>query len=236
MAKTDPPPDWGGVMPLVKINVFEKAKSLTQPFLVVDLADIDDFAARLFISQGMVAWHKHIDQEQLFLALDGELIVESEWGNTVLRGGEITVVPKAVTHRCGSTSRTTALVFERRFFSNRQNGQRKLFVLEGGGEIQTVSIGAEALNLREPSEVRTLTTVDDLVLSVVRYEGESEEQLCSQGSELLLVREDTLVLDSELGVVTLERGEMAVVPRGTSYRVQAGKSAVVLLAHKGDSG
>ena len=28
-------------MPLVKINVFEKAKSLMQPFLVVDLADIE---------------------------------------------------------------------------------------------------------------------------------------------------------------------------------------------------
>ena len=223
-------------MPLVKINVFEKAKSLVQPFLVVDLADIDDFAARLFVSQGMVAWHKHIDQEQLFLALDGELIVESEWGNTVLRNGELTVVPKAVTHRCGSASRTTALVFERRFFSNRQNGQRKLFVLEGAGEIQTVSIGAEALTLREPSEARTLTSVDDLMLSVVRYEGESEERLCSHGSELLLVREDSVVLDSELGVVTLERGEMVVVPQGTSYRVQAGKSAVVLLVNKGNPG
>ena len=53
-------------MPIVKINVLEEAKNLAQPFLVVDLAEIDDFAARLFVSEGMVAWHKHIDQEQLF--------------------------------------------------------------------------------------------------------------------------------------------------------------------------
>jgi mannose-6-phosphate isomerase-like protein (cupin superfamily) len=236
MAQADPQPDGRGVRPLEKVNVLERARSLVQPFLVVDLADIDDFAARLFVSQGMVAWHKHIDQEQLFLALDGELIVESEWGNTVLRSGELTVVPKSVTHRCGSTSRTTALVFERKFFSNRQNGQRRMFVLEGGGEIQTVSVGAEALNLREPYEARTLTTVDDLVLSVVRYEGESEQQLCSQGSELLLVRENSLILDSELGVVTLERGELVVIPKGASYRVRATKSAVVLLANRSESG
>lgn len=219
-------------MPIVKINVLEEAKNLTQPFLVVDLAEIDDFAARLFVSEGMVAWHKHIDQEQLFLVIDGELALESEWGNTMLRSGEMAVVPKAVTHRCGSAARTTALVFERRFFSNRQNGQRRLFVLKGAGEIKPVSIGATALSLKEPSVARKLTTVDDLALSVIRYEGETEEHLCCQGSELFLVQQDRLTLGTELGTVTLGRGEMTVIPQGASYRTQASESAVVLLASK----
>jgi homogentisate 1,2-dioxygenase len=223
-------------MPIVKINVFEEGKNLVQPFLVVDLAEVDDFAARLFVSEGMVAWHKHIDQEQLFLSLDGELVVESEWGNTVLQSGEMVVIPKAVTHRCGSAARTTALVFERRFFSNRQNGQRKLFVLEGAGEIKPVSIGAEALNLKAPSVARKLTTVDDLVLSVIRYEGEAQEFLCGEGSELFLVQEDSLTLGTDLGAVTLTRGEMTVVPKGTSYRAHADERAVVLLVTKGGVG
>ena len=222
-------------MPIAKINVFEEAKKLDQAFLVVDLAEVDEFAARLFISQGMVAWHKHVDQEQLFLVLDGELAVETEWGNTALRSGELAVVPKAVTHRCGSVSRTIALVFERRFFSNRQNGQRRLFVLEGEGDIKPVNIGAEALNLKGPAAARTLTTVDDLVLSVIRYETAVEERLCSLGSELLLVQEDSLTLGTELDTVTLERGEMTVVPRGIPYRVEASGSAVALLATKAES-
>lgn len=219
-------------MPIAKINVFEEAKSLTQPFLVADLADIDDFVARLFFSQGMVAWHKHIDQEQLFLVVDGELALESEWGNTMLRSGEMAVIPKAVTHRCGSVAQSIALVFERKFFTNRQNGQRRLFVLEGAGRIDPVNIGSEALELKEPSVPRELIWVDDLSLSVVRYEGEAKEHLCSGGSELLLVQEDTLTVDTEVGTVTLERGEMTVVPKGARYSAQTSGKAVVLLVAK----
>jgi homogentisate 1,2-dioxygenase len=219
-------------MPIAKINILEEAKSLTQPFLVVDLADIDDFAARLFMSQGMVAWHKHIDQEQLFLVLDGELALESEWGNNTLRSGEMAVIPKAVTHRCGSVLRTIALVLERKFFSNRQNGQRRFFVLKGAGKINPVSIGAEALQLTEPYAPLEVITVDDLSLSLVRYEGEAQEHLCSGGSQLLFVQQDNLSLETDLGRVTLERGEMTVVPRGARYRTLAAGKAVVLLATK----
>jgi homogentisate 1,2-dioxygenase len=219
-------------MPIAKINVFEEAENLVQPFLVVDLAEIDDFAARLFTSEGKVALHRHIDQEQLFYVLDGELTLETEWGTTILHDGEMATIPKAVNHSCGSELRTTALVFERRFFSNRQNGQRRLFVLAGAGEISPVSIGAEASELEESSVPRKLTTVDDLELSVVKYQGEAEEHHCQSGSELLLVHENSLTLSTDLGTVTLERGEMTVVPMGVSYRVQAPQGAVVLLAAK----
>jgi homogentisate 1,2-dioxygenase len=222
-------------MPIAKINVFEEAKNLVQPFLVMDLAEIDDFAARLFISEGKVAPHRHVDQEQLFYALDGELTLETEWGNTTLQSGEMAVIPKAVSHSCGSVTRTTALVFERRFFSNRQNGQRRLFVLEGAGEIRPVSIGAEALELEGPSVPRRLCTVDDLVLAVIKYQGEADEKRCQHGSELLLVHEDSLTLKTDLGTVTLERGEMTVVPRGASYRVQAPEGALALLVAKSRS-
>ena len=219
-------------MPIAKINVFEEAKNIPQPFLVVDLADIDDFAARLFISEGMVAWHKHVDQEQLFLVVDGELALESEWGNSTLQSGEMAVIPKAVIHRCGSTLRTIALVFERKFFASRQNGQRRMFVLEGAGKIDPVGISAEALLLTEPSVAVELITVDDLSLSLVRYEGEAQEHLCSGGSELLFVQEDKLTLETALGTLTLGTGEMTVVPKGASYRALAPGKAVVLLATK----
>ena len=223
-------------MPIAKISVFEEARNLVQPFLVVDLAEIDEFAARLFVSQGMVAWHKHVDQEQLFFVLDGELILESEWGNTALRSGEMAVIPKAVGHRCGSAARTTALVFERRFFSNRQNGQRRLFVLEGGGELKPVSVSAEAMTVEATFVSRRLTTVDELVLSVARCEGEAKEQVPRHGSELLLVQENSLTLETGIGVVTLGRGEMAVVPQGVPYRARSTETAVVLMASKGSPG
>jgi homogentisate 1,2-dioxygenase len=219
-------------MPIAKINLFEEAKAITQPFLVVDLADIDDFVARLFISEGMVAWHKHIDEEQLFLVLDGELTLESEWGNNTLRSGEMAVVPKAVTHRCGSTIRTIALVFERKFFANRQNGQRRLFALRGGGKIKPVNIGAEAVRLTQASASQRLIGVDDLGFSLVHYGAKPRDHESSAGSELLLVQQGILSLDTEVGAATLERAEMTVVPRGIKYRGTAPDRAVVLRVSK----
>lgn len=222
-------------MPIAKINVFEEARNLSRPFVVVDLAEIDDFAARLFVSQGMVAWHKHVDQEQLFLVVDGQLELESEWGNNSLQSGEMAVIPKAVTHRCGSTSRTIALVFERKFFANRQNGQRRLFVLGDAGRVDPVNMQARVLQLTEACALVELTTVDDLSLSLVRYEGDSGEQVCSGGSELLFVQDHDLTLETELGTVALARGDMSVVPKGARYRALAAEPTVALLATKGRS-
>ncbi len=219
-------------MPIAKINLFEEAKNIIQPFLVVDLADVDDFVARLFISQGMVAWHKHIDQEQLFLVLDGELTLESEWGNNTLRTGELAVMPKAVTHRCGSVPRTLALVFERKFFANRQNGQRRLFALRGAGTIAPVNIGAEIVQLTHGSAARHLVTVDDFALSLVEYSSEPKEYRTTAASELLIVQEGSLVLETELGTATLDRAEMTVVPKGIRYRGVAPERAVLLVATK----
>jgi homogentisate 1,2-dioxygenase len=69
-------------------------------------------------------------------------------------------------------------------------------------------------------------------LSVIRYEGEADEHLCSQGSQLFLVHQGSLTLETELGTVTLGRGEMTVIPPGASYRTQTSEGAVVLLVSK----
>ena len=101
--------------------------------------------------------------------------------------------------------------------------------------VEQDSIGAHASELDAPSMPRRLTTVDDLVLSVVKYQGEVEEHHCHHGSELLLVHENSLTLRTDLGTVTLDRGEMTVVPKGVSYRVQAPEGALVLLVAKSRS-
>jgi len=69
-------------------------------------------------------------------------------------------------------------------------------------------------------------------LSVARCQGEAKERVSSHGSELLLVQENSLTLETELGALTLGRGEMAVVPRGIPYRAHASETAVVLMATK----
>ena len=83
-------------------------------FSPVDLAYVDDFVLRCSRVKGEFHWHRHLDQDELFLCHGGSLCVETREGRIVLAPGEGVVVPKGVEHRTLSAEGATALVFERR--------------------------------------------------------------------------------------------------------------------------
>ncbi len=86
-------------MPLKMVNVAEEAARLTEPFSLIELAYVDYFEVYVFICYGVVVWHRHIDQDELFLVQSGIISLETEWGNLKLGPGELAVVPKGVGHR-----------------------------------------------------------------------------------------------------------------------------------------
>ncbi|HSM18857.1 MAG TPA: cupin domain-containing protein, partial [Hyphomicrobiales bacterium] len=50
-------------------------------------------------ARGAFVWHSHVDTDDFFLVLKGELKIETEDGDVVLGPGDIHVVPKGVRHR-----------------------------------------------------------------------------------------------------------------------------------------
>ena len=48
---------------------------------------------------GKTNWHQHDDQDEAFLVIRGELIVETEEGSETLRSQHLHVVPRGVRHR-----------------------------------------------------------------------------------------------------------------------------------------
>jgi quercetin dioxygenase-like cupin family protein len=75
---------------------------------------VDDFVLRCSLVKGDFHWHRHTDQDELFLCHSGSLCVETREEKIVLSPGEGTVVPKGVEHRTSSAEGAVALVFERR--------------------------------------------------------------------------------------------------------------------------
>jgi mannose-6-phosphate isomerase-like protein (cupin superfamily) len=69
---------------------------------------------RLGIIEGDFHWHKHDDQDELFLVLEGELLVDlQEDGRTVSLGPhQAFAVPRGVVHRTRAPGRTTILMVE----------------------------------------------------------------------------------------------------------------------------
>jgi len=114
-------------MPLRNINLLEVAAELDELFVMWDVALIDDVAISVYLCQGCIGWHRHIDYAELFWEQQGVLLLESEWGDIHLQSHELVVVPKGVTHRSGSLLSSTALFFQPRLLVTRRDGDRRLF-------------------------------------------------------------------------------------------------------------
>ncbi len=78
------------------------------------LARVDDAVVRLGIFEGDFHFHKHDDQDELFLVLEGRLLLDIEGeGAVTLETHQGIVVPRGVVHRPRSPGRSVVLMVER---------------------------------------------------------------------------------------------------------------------------
>ena len=76
-----------------KLALFDK---LWTPKLVAKVNDTD---VRLSKIQGEFVWHHHDNTDELFLVLEGELLLQLRDRDVRLRKGEMFVVPRGVEHK-----------------------------------------------------------------------------------------------------------------------------------------
>ncbi len=85
-----------------------------QPWFNETLTTVDDAVVRLGIFEGEFPWHKHDDQDEFFLVLDGELYMDTEGREPVrLERHQGFTVPKGMMHRPRSPERSVVLMVER---------------------------------------------------------------------------------------------------------------------------
>jgi mannose-6-phosphate isomerase-like protein (cupin superfamily) len=85
-----------------------------QPWFNQTLTTVNDAVVRLGIFEGEFPWHKHDDQDEFFLVLDGELYMDAEGREPVLlRRNQGFTVPKGTMHRPRSPEKSVVLMVER---------------------------------------------------------------------------------------------------------------------------
>jgi len=83
------------------------------PWFNQTLTTVNDAVVRLGIFEGDFPWHKHADQDEFFLVLEGEIVLDVESGQSVRLGPhEGFTVPKNVRHRPRSPQRSVVLMVE----------------------------------------------------------------------------------------------------------------------------
>lgn len=84
-----------------------------EPWFNETLTSVNDAVVRLGVIDGDFHWHRHDDQDEFFLVLEGELLVDIEGADTItLRPHQACTVPRGVVHRTRAPGRTTILMVE----------------------------------------------------------------------------------------------------------------------------
>ncbi|HTU82854.1 MAG TPA: cupin domain-containing protein [Candidatus Acidoferrales bacterium] len=99
-----------GMLRLVDIPAEAAANA---PWFNQTLTTVNESVVRLGIFEGEFPWHKHVDQDEFFLVLEGEIFLDVEGRETVKLGPhEGLTVPKGTVHRPRSPQRSVVLMVE----------------------------------------------------------------------------------------------------------------------------
>lgn len=84
-----------------------------EPWFNQTLTRVNDCVVRLGILQGEYHWHKHDREDECFIVLEGELLIDVEGQGTVTLGPRLGyTVPRGVVHRTRAPGKTIVLMFE----------------------------------------------------------------------------------------------------------------------------
>lgn len=213
---------------LTKFSVSQIAAQLEQPFSMANVVHVGDIIVSVYICQGMVQWHKHLDVDELFWVYEGSILLESDWGEVRLRPGELAVVPKGIGHRSSSGLRASVLLMRCDFFPDRKNGRRRLYAIPGEDKLKHVNLRDMARESTTPSQFQTVAQLEDSVVQVARGEGTWSVGIPVPHDQLLYVLEGTATVRTFRSMLHLHPGDFTVAPRGAEYQLSSTMDTVLV--------
>jgi mannose-6-phosphate isomerase-like protein (cupin superfamily) len=97
---------------VTKINLADKFTRFTDQWSPKIVSDLNDSHVKLAKVQGEFVWHSHLEEDELFLVIQGELTIELRDGRVTLGPGELVVIPKGVEHRPVARQEVQLLLIE----------------------------------------------------------------------------------------------------------------------------
>ena len=219
---------------LKKLSVPQVAAQLDQPFSMVNVARVGDIIVSIYICQGLLEWHKHLDNDELFWVYEGTILLESEWGEVRLRPGELAVVPKGILHRSSSGLRASVLLLRCGFIPKRKNGRRRLYALTGEARLKRVSLYGAVQALTMPFQFQTVAHVEDSIVQAAWGEGVWQIEIPVPHDLLLFVLDGTATVRTSQSMLHMHPGDLTVVPQGAVYQLSTTRgTALVRVTREG---
>jgi mannose-6-phosphate isomerase-like protein (cupin superfamily) len=97
-----------------KINPLRESQSITEAYHNRRVAVANDHEIRMSVMTSGFEWHRHPRSDEVFLVIDGELLIELEDREVRLGVGDMFTVAKGLVHRTRPVGpRSVNLTFER---------------------------------------------------------------------------------------------------------------------------
>jgi len=96
--------------PLELIDVGRIGRECEERWWNQTLCRVNDSVLRLGVLHGEFHWHSHEREDELFLVMEGKLLVELRDKSWELGPGQAVVIPKGIEHRTQAPERTVVLM------------------------------------------------------------------------------------------------------------------------------
>ncbi|MBI4631363.1 MAG: cupin domain-containing protein [Chloroflexi bacterium] len=215
-------------MPLTILSPSETASRMDRAFAPVQIGTVGDVGVLVFVAQGEINWHRHIDEDEIFLTHEGSVKINTQLGNTLLRVGEALMIPKGVAHHSGATEPAIVLLFRQQVMPERKNGHRKHLATGEEPPLKKVRF-ADVLSDSTPDyQPMKVAAMESHAMTVFTAHGSGVEEKSKSGGTMLYALYGDLEIRFDTERALLAQGQMTFLPRETRYRLHAGKSAIVV--------
>lgn len=94
------------------INLQQKLSLFSDQWSPKIIAELNDSHVKLAKVEGKFVWHKHDNEDELFLVISGDLKIELRDKTLEIKPGELVVIPKGVEHRPVAKSEVSIILIE----------------------------------------------------------------------------------------------------------------------------
>ena len=102
-------------MPATLVDPLALSRLVTDEYSNRSLGTVNDHEIRMSVMTERFRWHRHPDSDETFYGIDGELVIEFEDREVIVRPGQFVTVPAGMLHRTRPAgARSVNLTFERK--------------------------------------------------------------------------------------------------------------------------
>ncbi len=122
-------------MAIQKVNLAEKFALINEHWRPKVVGELNGQEVKLVKFQGEFPWHKHENEDEMFMAMKGNFRIEFRDKIVELAEGEFMIVPRGVEHRPVAENEVEVLLFEPAQLLNTGNVSDETFTAPIGDKI-----------------------------------------------------------------------------------------------------